>query len=273
MKEAIRETVRYLRLTYVFTGKAVKAMLTYRYSFVINCISQALDYAVAFLLMWVMISAFDNLNGWNAYEVMLLYAFSLFAYGIAGTFFFNIMNHLPGQIWRGEFDDVLVKPVKILPYLLSSSFICNYVAHITLSVLVMGFCFQALEIAVTFRLLFKIAWILLFGSLIYGGLFLIVSGSAFLVTRTDALFHIMFFFREVSYYPLSVFPKGIRIIATVLVPYGFINFYPLRALLGKGEDGGLGDPAGWSPVVAVVFFAIACLFFQRSARQYKSSGS
>ena len=273
VKESVREAVWYLRLTYVFTGKAIKAMLTYRYSFVLNCISQAMDYAVAFLLMWVMISAFDSLNGWNAYEVMLLYSFSLFAYGIAGTFFFNIMNHLPGQIWKGGFDDVLVKPVKVLPYLLASSFICNYIAHITLSILVMGLCFHALEMPVTLWLLARIIRILLFGSLIYGGLFLIVSGSAFLVTKTDALFHIMFFFREVSYYPLSIFPKVIQIMATVLVPYGFINFYPLRELLGKEETGGLGNLAGWSPVAAIVFFTMACLFFNLSARQYKSSGS
>lgn len=137
----------------------------------------------------------------------------------------------------------------------------------------MGLCFHTLEMPVTLWLLARIIRILLFGSLIYGGLFLIVSGSAFLVTKTDALFHIMFFFREVSYYPLSIFPKVIQIMATVLVPYGFINFYPLRELLGKEETGDLGNLAGWSPVAAIVFFTTACLFFNLSARQYKSSGS
>ncbi len=269
----MKEIIWYLRLTFVFTKKAVKAMLTYRFSFLINCISQALDYAVTLLLMWVMISAFDSMKGWKAYEVMLLYAFSLFAYGIAGTFFFNIMNHLPEQIWKGAFDDVLVKPVKILPYLLSSSFICNYIAHITLSAIVMGICFRRLEIMFSCGLLLRIICILLFGSLIYGGLFLIVSGAAFLTTKTNALSNIMFFFREVSFYPLSVFPKMIQIIATVLVPYGFINFYPLQELLGKGDTGYLGNLAGWCPAVSICFFLIACVFFNKSARQYGSSGS
>ncbi len=269
----MKEVIWYFRLTYVFTKKAVKAMLTYRFSFVINCISQALDYAVTFLLMWVMISAFESMNGWNAYEVMLLYAFSLFSYGIAGTFFFQMINTLPGQIWKGGFDDVLVKPVKILPYLLSSSFICNYIAHITLSAIVMGICFQALEIPVTFWLVLRIFRILAFGSLVYGGLFLIVGGSSFLATKTEALNHIMFFFREVSFYPLSIFPRMIQIIATVLIPYGFINFYPLQELLGKSDAGYFGNPAGWSCFVCVLFFLIACLFFNRSAKQYKSSGS
>lgn len=271
--KALQEIIWYFRLTFVFTKKAIKTMLTYRFSFLINCISQAMDYAVTFLLMWVMILAFDSMNGWNAYEVMLLYAFSLFAYGIAGTFFFNIMNNLPGQVWKGAFDDVLVKPVKILPYLLCSNFICNYIAHMTLSILVMAICFRALAIPVTIWLVIKIARILLFGSLIYGGLFLFVSGSAFLVTKIGAMENIMFFFREVSFYPLSIFPRIIQIIATVLVPYGFINFYPLQELLGKSDVGYSGNLAVWSPFVSILFFLLACLFFHKSAKQYKSSGS
>ncbi len=264
---------RYLRLTYLFTKKAVKGMLTYRWSFLINCIAQALDYSVTFLLMWIMISAFENMNGWNAYEVMLLYAFSLFAYGIAGTFFFNIMNLLPEQILKGTFDDVLVKPVKVLPYLMSSSFICNYIAHMTLSVIVMVVCFNALEIQVTGRLLWSVAGILLSGSLIYGGLFLIVSASAFLAAKIDALFQIMYFFREVSYYPISIFPRMIQVIVTTIVPYGFVNYYPLRELLGKEDNAVFRQAAVWGPLVAVSFFAVSCVFFHQSAKCYKSSGS
>lgn len=270
---AVKGLYRYLRLTYFFTKKAVKGTMTYRWSFLINCISQALDYSVTFLLMWIMISAFATMDGWNAHEVMLLYAFSLFAYGIAGTFFFNIMNLLPGQILRGSFDDVLVKPVKVLPYLMSSSFICNYIAHMALSVIVIVVCLKALQIQVTAYFLWKAAEILLTGSLIYGGLFLVVSGSAFLVAKIDVLFQVMYFFREVSYYPVSIFPKIIQVIVTVLVPYGFVNYYPLRAFLGKEDGAVFRQAAGWGPTVAALFFAVSCLIFHQSAKCYKSSGS
>ncbi|MCM1263437.1 MAG: ABC-2 family transporter protein [Butyrivibrio sp.] len=270
---AVKGLYRYLRLTYFFTQKAIKGMMAYRLSFLINCISQAMDYSVAFLLMWVMISAFEDMNGWSAYEVMLLYAFSLFAYGIAGTFFFNIMNLLPEQILRGTFDDVLVKPVKVLPYLVSSSFICNYIAHMALSVIVMAFCLKTLQIQVTVHFLWKSAGILLSGSLIYGGLFLIVSGSAFLVAKIDVLFQVMYFFREVSYYPVSIFPKIIQVIVTTLVPYGFVNYYPIRELLGKNDGAVFSQAAGLGPIVAALFFAVACFFFHQSTKCYKSSGS
>ena len=140
---------RYLRLTWLYAKKAVKVKLIYRWSFLINCISQALDYAVTFLLMVIMISSFETMNGWNQYEVMLLYAISLLSYGVAGTFFFLIMVNLPQNIHNGAFDDVLVKPVSVLPYLISSSFISNYIAHITLSVIIMIICFIKLNVTLT----------------------------------------------------------------------------------------------------------------------------
>lgn len=264
---------RYLRLTYFYAKKAVKGKMTYRWSFLINCISQASAYGVDFLLMWIMISAFEDMNGWNAWEVMLLYAFSLFAYGIAGTFFLPMAGELQEQVRKGTFDDVLVKPVKVLPYLISRGFTCGYIAHIALSVTVMAISFRALELQVTLWVLVRICGVLLFGSLIYSGFFLFVGGTAFLATRTGLLFQVMYFFREVSYYPVSIFPRAIQIIVTLIVPYGFVNFYPLEGMLGKESSGIFRNPAPWTPAAALAFFAIACLFFQKSAKYYKSSGS
>lgn len=131
---------RYYRLWKLYTAKSIKAVMSYRWSFLINCISQALDYGISFLLMWIMITAFNGMNGWNSYEVMMLYSTSLFSYGIAGTFFFTIFLNLPNMIHTGNFDDVLVKPVRVLPYLISSNFMCNYIAHIVLSIIVMVIC-------------------------------------------------------------------------------------------------------------------------------------
>lgn len=121
---------RYYRLWKLYTAKSIKAVMSYRWSFLINCISQALDYRISFLLMWIMITAFNGMNGWNSYEVMMLYSTSLFSYGIAGTFFFTIFLNLPNMIHTGNFDDVLVKPVRVLPYLISSNFMCNIVTVI-----------------------------------------------------------------------------------------------------------------------------------------------
>lgn len=269
----MKEFYRYIRITYVSVQKAIKAKMSYRWSFFINCVSQALDYAVTFLLMWIMVSAFKEMNGWNAYEVMLLYAFSLLSYGIAGTFFYRIMHNLPRQIRQGTLDDILVKPVKLLPYLISSNFMCNYIAHLTLSVVIMVICFNALEIAMTTVLLFRLIRILLMGAILYSALFLFAGGAAFLIIKNDSFSEILFFFREISFYPISIFPRLIQIIVTVAIPYGFINYYPLREIFEKSEPVFLENAAGWTPVVSILFFVLSCIFFSRCSRHYNSSGS
>lgn len=269
----MKEIYRYLRITYVFIQKAIKEKVINRGAFLINCVSQAMDYAVTFILMWIMISAFEDMDGWNAYEVMLLYAFSLFSYGIAGTFFYRIMHNLPLQIKMGTFDDVLVKPVKVLPYLISSNFMCNYIAHISLSILVMVFSFRQLKIQLSILFLLKVIEILFMGGIIYSSFFLFVAGISFFFISNNALANVMFFFREISFYPISIFPKIIQVIVTVFIPYGFINYYPLRDLLRKKDLIFQGNISNFGYFISVLFFIFSCFFFCKSTKYYKSSGS
>ncbi len=265
---------RYLRLTWLYAKKAVKVKLIYRWSFLINCISQALDYAVTFLLMVIMISSFETMNGWNQYEVMLLYAISLLSYGVAGTFFFLIMVNLPQNIHNGAFDDVLVKPVSVLPYLISSSFISNYIAHITLSVIIMIICFIKLNVTLTIFYWVTLFIMVISGGLIYGGLFLMVSASAFLFTKIQALMDVMFFFREASYYPISILPVFMQVIMTFVIPYSMINFFPIQIILPKNDFLFLNkDWIYLSPLFAVIFFSLICCYFYWCLKHYKSTGS
>lgn len=261
---------RYYRLFKIYTAKSIKAVMLYRWSFLINCISQALDYGISFLLMWIMISAFNSMNGWNSYEVMMLYSTSLFSYGIAGTFFFTIFLNLPNMIHTGNFDDVLVKPIRVLPYLISSNYMCNYIAHIVLSTIVMIICAGRLDYSINWLL---VAIVIISGSFIYAGLFLIVSASAFWAIKIDALFEIMYFFREVSYYPISVFPHIIQVIVTVIIPYGMMNYYPLKLMFNK-QDIAFGDGFAYAfPAFTIVFFVLANVYFVLCRRLYTSSGS
>lgn len=77
---------RYLRLALVYIKYNIKWQVAYKASFIMNFISQFISYAVNFGLMWIMVNSFGNMNGWNKYEVMLLYAMSLASYAIGGAF-------------------------------------------------------------------------------------------------------------------------------------------------------------------------------------------
>ena len=264
---------RYFRLTWITIKFSFKRDASFRVSFIMHRISQIVAYAVDFGLTWIMVNAFGSMNGWTKYEVILLYAMSLASYALAGFFFFNI-NAITKEIRNGQFDDILVKPMNVLPYLICTRFNSGYVGHLALSIGLILFCFSHLGTVLTFAKLAFFLFTLLTGALIYGGMLLMAAAPAFFFVESEALNRLIFFFRQMSYYPLSIFPHILQIALTIIIPYGLINYFPVQAVLGKADFLFFGSFIQYAaPIGAVLFFAMAVLFFTSGVRHYKSTGS
>ena len=111
----------------------------------------------------------------------------------------------------------------------------------------------------------------IFGALIPFGLSLMTATLAFWMVRTGELqTFTMYAPVTASQYPLTVYPRWLKALLTSVLPVGFINFIPVRYLLGKGGS-------GWalivSPAVAVAFTAVAYAFWRVGERHYHSTGS
>lgn len=264
---------RYFRLAFVYIKYSFKGIASYRSAFILGAVSQIAAYAVDFGLMWIMINAFGSMNGWTKYEVILLYAMSLASYALAGFFFFNI-RALSGDIRSGQFDDMMVKPLGLLPYLICTNFNRGYVAHLALAIYLTVLCFASLGIVLTVAKLAFFVVAIISGALIYAALFLITTAPAFFFIKSNALGGIIFFFRNMSYYPLSIFPKALQVLLSLIVPYGMMNFFPLQAILGKSDFLFFGSYIQYvAPFFAVALFCAAVWFFYFGARHYKSSGT
>ena len=265
---------RYLRLAAKYTWTKTKMQITFRTSFWMNFLSQGLNYAVDFLLMYIMISAFDTINGWTAFEVMLLYAVSLLAYSFGGAFFYFVRRRVLEDIESGAFDDDLVKPVRTLPWLIVKNVQPAYITHLTLSIIMLTVCFIKLSVTVTVATILWLLVTLLSGVLIFGGMFLLITAPAFLITRVNSLGDLMWFLRDSAWYPVSIFPRFLQVIMTVVFPFAMINFYPVQPLIGKQDYLFFGEWIVYLvPLIAAAFFALSVFVFQVCMKRYKSTGS
>ncbi len=266
--------MRYLRLTWLTIKNDFKSASSYKASFILNMFSQLLDYAAGFGIIFIVVSAFGNINGWDRYEVMLLYGVSLASYALAGFFFYDLAIPLPGMIKSGAFDEYLVKPIRVFPYLLSTKFCKGYLSHLTLSVILITICFVNIGVCVSLLQILCMIMIIISGALIYASFFLFSTVPAFFVGKTDSLFGAMFFFRDMINYPISIYPKFLQIILVFILPYGFINFFPVQMIINKNDYLFFGSAVRYAaPVVAVCLFAAAIWFFSFGVKHYKSSGS
>ena len=62
------------------------------------------------------------MGNWTKYEILFLYGMDMLSYSIAGPFFMGPFGKLPRLIQRGELDQVLLRPVNPMIYLISVSY-------------------------------------------------------------------------------------------------------------------------------------------------------
>jgi len=75
-------------------------------------------------------------------------------------------------------------------------------------------------------------------------------------------------------YPISIYHRSIQVLVTFVIPFAFVNFYPVQYLLG-GKDEVLFHPAlqYGTPFVGIVLFVLAYRFWKIGINNYQSTGS
>ncbi len=264
----------YLGLYWEFIKIRFKTMVEYRTETLVMGIGEILGYLAKFIVIAIMVSKFQTMGGWNAYEIILLYAFNLLSYAVSNMFLYRTCNNLAGQIRTGELDSVITKPTNPFLYLCSSGFMYGYWAHISLSLFLICFCFIKLGIVFTASKIVLLIFVILGGALIQGALNLITTVPAFWLVKSHAIRKIPWAAYDFIKYPITIYHKAVQFLLIFVVPYAFISFFPLQYFLGK-NDFSFFHPAFQflTPVVGIVLFFLAYRFWLCGLKHYNSSGS
>lgn len=267
--------VNYLVLYIEFIKIRLKSIIEYRGSFLSGALAQFLSYGAEIALIWIMVNQFQTINGWGPFEVMFLYSLNLISYSLAAFFLFNPCTQLSYMVRSGDFDEVLIRPLNSLLYLLTRSFNVAYVSHISLSIITMAVCLVNLNIKLNLVNFVILIIIIISGAMIQGAMFLITAIPVFWIIDGGSLISLLYYnLKEFIRYPLSIYNKFIQILLTVVIPYGFISFYPSQLLLRKDDFLMFSSSLQYlSPVVGIIMILIALFFWKIGVKHYESTGS
>jgi len=260
-------------------GKIVKykflAQIEYPGSYMAGITAQISAYGIEMVMVFLTIWRFGTLAGWLPAEVIFLYAVGLLSYAIGASFTFNFCRGMSEMAVGGTLDEALIRPVGTFSYLIATNYNVGYIAHITLTVIALAVSIFQLGIAQAWTFLYWLWFVVLIitGAVINGCMMLILEFPA-LRTRSRSPTGVFFWgFWGLKMYPITIFPRSIQFIFTVVLPYAFINFYPVQVLLGK-RDGLFMPYTLWlSPVVAAVLLGITALCWKAASRKYESAGT
>ena len=261
--------LRYLNLYGYFVNQRFKILMEYRLNFFIGAVSTMVQQGASLAAIWVVMRQIPNLEGWNIYEVWLIYGLVTLGQSITHMFADNLWTIGWGYIRSGDFDRFLVRPINPLFHLLADRFCHDGIGHFLTGAVLVGYSMNALHIALTpLRALYLVSAVLS-GGMIFIALNLMTATTAFFIVESIPVTQIVFNFHEFAKYPLSIYHWTIRLLLTWLIPYGFVSFYPASYLLGRD----VGWLAWAGPLVGATFLFLAYRVWLFGLRHYSSTGS
>ncbi|WP_372424361.1 ABC transporter permease [Salinarimonas chemoclinalis] len=262
-----------LRFLLAQTGLALQARMHDRFNFVIEQVSNVVFYLCATVALAIIVMRFGRIGGFGLAEMMLVYGLNLVSYFIAGTYLWGVARTLEGSIRSGAFDLVLLKPVGPLVFLMARSF------EPSMPVKAAGafaLCLYALTLhdigaspATSIWLLATIVG----GTLIQGGIMLAFSSIGFWVSGSRDLVELLIYgVRRTVDVPISIYPAPVQLVLTVVVPYAFVNYYPVLGLAGSTESAGMAALAASALAVGLPCAAAGSALWRLGLRRYRAAG-
>lgn len=264
-----------MHLTAIYTKMIFRSWFQYKVDAILRSFAVFMREATGIIVVYFTLLKFDNLNGWNMYEMLFLFSLVFVTYGIL-IIFFTGLRDFGETVRNGGFDRFILRPRGLLYQLIfSNADWFAAVGHGGLGVTL--FLISASKVNVEWTPM-TIGYYLLCvigGVLIQGAIFLFLATLNIYLLETDSVKELFYWnARKFAGYPISIFHKGIQIFMIYVVPFAFVSYFPAQYVLRKPDMEQY--PAIYlflTPIVGFVMYLLAYFFWRYSIRHYKSSGN
>ena len=247
----------------------LKSELEYRTSFIFSFISQIVIFFSYYFVILSLFSRFNNIKGFTLYEVLLCFSIIQFGYSF-NEVFARGLDKFDNLIVQGGFDRLLLRPKSIIIQVLynESDFVKTSRLFHALIILVVALTHLNIEWSIM-----KVICLLLMiisATLIFFSIFLLAASYCFITVQglevrnvfTDGGKHM-------AQYPIGIFSKGFIYFFTFIIPYAFVNYYPLLYVLGKKNN----ILYAFSPLLLFIYVIPCIIVFYLGVKRYSSVGS
>ena len=247
----------------------LKSELEYRMSFIISFLSQILIFFTYYFVIIALFSKFNNIKGFTLYEVLL--CFSIIQFGFAfNEVFARGIDKFDKLIIEGGFDRLLLRPKNLILQVLCSDGDFVKVSRLIQAVIVLVIALINLKVELTFLKVICLILMLMASCVIFFGIFLLAASYCFITIQglevrnvfTDGGKHM-------AQYPIGVFKKGFVFFFTFIIPYAFVNYYPLLYFIGRNDN----ILYAFSPLIVFLYLIPCFIVFYMGVKKYEGSGS
>lgn len=260
----------YLSIYGKIVAQDIKSKMSYRSDFIISIFGMIFVNLSGFISFWIIYKNFPTIKGWNYYEMLFLYGFSLIALTPMQCFFDNNWN-LQGYVYSGEFIKYCFKPINIFFYFISEEFDIKGLGQLAFGIVTLVIAWKKLMLAFSLFILIKLLIALFSASLIMVAIsnfsaatcFYSKGGSGYIMVLATR-------FKDYARYPITIFNGIFRFIFTFIIPIAFMAYYPSLDFLNNTKPTLL---TYMTPFYGIIFFYLSYKLWMAGAIKCSSTGS
>lgn len=258
-----------MRLYFRYFSIHLKRAMQYKVSFLLALISRVFLALTVFLGIHFMFQRFHTVDGFTYSDVLLCYATVLLSFSLAECLARGF-DSFSSMISNGEFDRILVRPRNEILQVLGTRIEFTRLGRALMALCMFLYATVNGGIQWNVSRVLTLIFMVLGGTAIFSGLFLLYAGMCFFTIEGLEFFNVFTDgMNEHGRYPLSIYGKRVLQFTTYIVPFALVQYYPLMYVLGK--DGG--PYCMFLPLIAMLFLIPCWLFWRFGVRKYKSTGS
>ena len=261
-----------LRMFRAAFGVSTSTMLVYRANVFFFLGFEVLFLSAQFLSVKV---GFDlaggEIAGWTREQVFFLTAVNGLSHQIFICFFINPIFNLQTQVWNGQFDYLLLKPIHpLLSMLFHGQFAVSNLPTALVNLVAVAFFFFAGAAPVSATQIIAFTPFFLVGVAVRVALGVLCMAPVFLSERLTDTEEAFWSLASLGKYPLSIFPRGVELALTFVIPVGMMAALPATVLYRPG--GALGTMAV-AFAASLLFTVLSVRIFRLALRRYQSVNS
>jgi len=258
-----------MSLYFKFMKIHFKSELQYKLSFALSFISQFIVFFGYYFTIICLFDKFSNIKGFTLYDVLLTFGIIQFGFSFCETFFRGI-DQFDDLIVNGTFDRLLVRPQNILLQVFANEVSFIKASRLIQSIIILIIAIINLEVVWSIDKIFTLIFMLIASIFVFLSIFILAASYCFFTIKglevrnvfTDGGKHM-------AQYPIGIFKKGFVFVFTYIIPYGFVNYYPLLYLLDKQTN----QLLIFSPLITILYLIPSILIFYKGIKRYSSVGS
>jgi len=264
-----------LWMYFFYSHNTMKSWFQYRVDAILRSLAVFLREATGIIVIYITLTKFDDIGGWNIDELLFLFSLIFITYGIL-IIFFTGLRDFENIIYDGSFDRLILRPRGLLfQVIASNSDWFAAIGHGGLGIVL--FIYSAGRVNIhwnTITILYYLAAVL-GGVLIQGAMFLVFAILSFFIVKASKAQELIYWnMRKFSGYPISIFPKFVQYMMMYVVPFAFVNYFPAQYLLRKDDMHQYPEIYLYiTPLIGIAMYFIAYLFWRYSIKFYKSTGT